>query len=123
MIPLSHKQRLQQLLDSLDEAPVECDGMSRLVLTVLHREAIPYTAYIGQIELDGNIMRPHLWVESEGFRIDYRSRMWFNGDERLAHGVFEIEEGQGRYDGLPCSLAPLSDFLFDILQEKIPALG
>lgn len=122
MTRTSQKQRLQQLLNPLDGAPVECDGMSRLVLTVLHRERIPYQAYFGQILLDGKAMRPHFWIESQGFRIDYRSRMWFKGDERLAHGVFEPHEGQGHYVGHTCVLEPLSDKVFEVLRMPIPSL-
>ncbi len=107
--------RLEMLLDPLDTAPVECDGMTRLVVTLLARNRLPYQAYVGTLTFEGGSIA-HFWVESEHLRIDYRARMWFNGDKRLNHGVFEIKDSLDVYEGHPCSIEPLSDVLFKILR-------
>jgi hypothetical protein len=83
---MNHPQ-LKNLLDDLDTAKVECDAMSRLVVTRLAKQHIPYRAMLGQVELDGKVVKPHFWVEADGCVIDYRARQRLGGDERVPHGV------------------------------------
>jgi hypothetical protein len=40
--------RLQALLDPLAKSPVECDGMTQLVATVLAENGIAYQGYCGR---------------------------------------------------------------------------
>ena len=119
---------LQALLDPLAKSPVECDGMTRLVATVLAENGIAYQGYCGRISVGNRTMAPHFWIEVGPWRIDYRSKMWFPGENGIQEGVFlanqgEITRGNGtdtRYDGIAVDIAPLPRFLFDVLQ--IPML-
>lgn len=119
--------RLQTLLDPLAKAPVECDGMSRLVATVLAEIGIAYQGYRGRLSSGSQTMAPHFWIEVGPWRIDYRSRLWFPDDNGIQEGVFlanqgEITRGDGtdtRYDGIAVDIAPLPRFLFDVLQVQI----
>lgn len=43
-----NEPQLKDLLDDLDAAKVECDAMSRLVVTRLAKQRIPYRAMLGQ---------------------------------------------------------------------------
>ena len=71
-----NEPQLKDLLDDLDAAKVECDAMSRLVVTRLAKQHIPYRAMLGQVELDGKVVSPHFWVETCEWRKTCR---WIKG--------------------------------------------
>jgi hypothetical protein len=81
--------KLQAWLDPLDAAPVECDGMCRLISAVLSANDIEHEVIAGILS-DRNGAAPemtHFWVElPNGYTIDYRARMWMG--EEAQHGVF-----------------------------------
>lgn len=106
--------QLKNLLDDLDAAKVECDAMSRLVVTRLARQHIPYQAMLGQVELDGKVLSPHFWVEADGCVIDYRARQRLGGDERAPHGVVPREAVQAHYAGHRVVIDPLPDYLYEV---------
>jgi len=109
-----NQPQLQELLDDLDAAKVECDAMSRLVVTRLARQHIPYRAMQGQVELDGKVVAPHSWVEADGCVIDYRARQRLGGDQRVPHGVVPRDAVQARYEGHEVSIDPLPDYLYEV---------
>jgi hypothetical protein len=123
----SDQADLQALLEPLAKSPVECDGMTRLVATVLAENGIAYQGFCGRISVGNRTMTPHFWIEVGPWRIDYRSKMWFPGENGIQEGVFlanqgEITCGNGtdtRYDGIAVDIAPLPRFLFDVLQVPI----
>jgi len=115
------QQRLEALLSHLDDKPVECDGMSSLVATLLHRNGINYQGMCGQIipkHLGSPI--PHVWIEVGGLVVDYRARMWMGNEQEVPHGVFPKTDYPDLYRGNPVGIEPLPDFLFEILQIPFP---
>ncbi|HGM5155072.1 TPA: hypothetical protein ACKP0X_003768 [Pseudomonas aeruginosa] len=113
--------QLASLLADLDSAAVECDGMSRLVATRLHRAGIDYTPFEGSFEFKGRVVHPHFWIEVGDLVIDYRARMWLRDDPEVAYGVFPRDSIEGRYKGRVCnSILPLSKLLEQILSMPLP---
>ena len=115
------QQRLTALLSHLEDKPVECDGMSSLVATVLHRNGIEYQGMCGQIvpkHLGSPI--PHVWIEGGGLVVDFRARMWMGDEPSVPHGVFAKSDHPGLYRGNSVEIQPLPDFLFQILQVPFP---
>lgn len=115
------QQRLEALLSHLDDKPVECDGMSSLVATLLHRNGIAYQGMCGQIvpkQLGSPI--PHVWVEVGELVVDFRARMWMGDLPDVPHGVFLKADHPDLYRGNPVEIEPLPDFLFQILQIPFP---
>ena len=116
---------LRELLDELDEANAECDGVTRLVSTVLARNDVEHQVYAGGIlrssETGGKdlLMDRHFWVECGALRIDYRARMWLGDDDCVPHGVHSPDQYPLiAYAGKPVYMEPLSDPLFSIILNK-----
>ncbi|WP_448131373.1 hypothetical protein [Stutzerimonas chloritidismutans] len=109
-----NEPQLKDLLDDLDAAKVECDAMSRLVVTRLAKQHIPYRAMLGQVELDGKVVSPHFWVETDGCVIDYRARQRLGGDQRVPHGVVAREAVKAHYQGRQVIIDPLPDYLYEV---------
>lgn len=109
------KETLEKLLTDLDNAPVECDGMASLIATVLTGHGIAYQAMVGEIETKGGLTIPHMWIEVEGWVIDFRARMWRGNHPDVPHGVFPKKSYEAHYQGFPIALQALPPFLFEIL--------
>ncbi|MDH0496876.1 hypothetical protein [Stutzerimonas stutzeri] len=109
-----NEPQLKDLLDDLDAAKVECDAMSRLVVTRLAKQRIPYRAMLGQVELDGKVVAPHFWVEADGCVIDYRARQRLGGNQRVPHGVVPREAVKAHYQGQQVVIDPLPDYLYEV---------
>lgn len=106
---------LRRLLDPLDHAAVECDGMARLVCTVLAEHGIEHTAFVGELRLNERVVRPHYWIEVGEFLIDYRARMWLGEGGEVPHGVCLKSELSAQYQGESCDIAPMPPALFRFL--------
>lgn len=114
--------KLSSLLDPLDTAPVECDGMSSLVATLLTQQGIQYQGMAGAIQPAGHSgVIPHFWIEVGDLVIDYRARMWLGDKPDIPHGVFIKADHAQRYQGTPVQLDPLPDFIFQMLKMPFPA--
>lgn len=89
-------EELDLILSELDDAPLQCNGVSFAVSAALNRAGILHRIYLGHVQ-DKNtrsIVTPHLWVAlDDGWVIDYRLRMWLGDEDSVPHGVFH-----------PCSL-------------------
>ncbi len=107
---------LRALLDPLDAAPVECDGMARLVVTRLVEAGIEHRAFLGWLALGERVVQPHFWVEVGPWRIDYRAAMWLGGGPDVPHGIVPLD-GPCQYVGRPIVLAPLPPALFELLSQ------
>jgi len=87
--------QLQTWLDALDSAPLECDGMTRLITTLLKKNGIEHTVMGGRLidrQNENSLEIPHFWIKlPSGHTIDYRARMWVG--EEAQHGVF-IKSGE-----------------------------
>jgi len=108
-------ERLRALLDPLDGADVECDGMARLVSTVLARERIEHRTFVGQLQLDGQTVRSHFWTEVGPLLIDYRARMWLGFRDDAPHGVCVKSDLAAQYQGEEFPLDPLPAHVFTLL--------
>lgn len=82
---------LSPVLDQLDRLPLECDGMTCLISALLSRADIAHTVGVGGIYHvpSGRNMAPLLWIDlADGYRVDYRVRMWFRNLDGIPHGIF-----------------------------------
>ena len=109
--------QLSNLLDDLDSAHLASDGMSRLVVTRLAEQRIPYQAMLGKVKLDGKVIYPHFWVEANGCVIDYRARPQLGDDTRAPHGVVPREQLEAQYEGQAIVIDPLPEYLFQLIKH------
>lgn len=103
---------LSPYLDPLDEKGrfLECDGMTRVISSILSRCHIAHTIQQGFISTSfGEIA--HFWIALEDeFLIDYRARMWLGHEPAVPHGVFKRDMYPGfNYSGM--SFSPDPSFL------------
>lgn len=88
-------EELEILLLALDDAPVECDGMTYAISHLLDRAGINHRCMMGHVQeqTTGSAVSPHLWIElGDDWIIDFRLRMWLGDDDRIPHGVFCRED-------------------------------
>ncbi|RRJ54939.1 hypothetical protein EHV15_35810 [Paenibacillus oralis] len=86
------KQNLQ-IFEMLDSLELECDGLSRVISSLLSSAGVSHRLFIGSVTTIGNKgMCPHLWIEVDDYVIDYRLRMWLGHDPSIPHGVFKKSE-------------------------------
>src|SRR5947207_4231395 len=72
---------LRDLLDVYSYCPLECDGLTRVLTTLLQRQNIAHTVYTGTVaHRVSSACIVHMWIEvctDEGRRvIDYRAQQW-----------------------------------------------
>lgn len=112
---------LERLVGHLANAPVECDGMARLVVTVLEKHNIPYQAMLGEIVPTGlTCSIPHFWVQVGDLIIDYRARMWLGESDQVPDGVVNLADFEHLYQGRPIHLEPLPAVMFEIMRAPFP---
>ncbi len=111
-----NQPQLKNLLDDLDSAKAASDGLSRLVVTRLAKQQIPYKVMLGTLELDGKVVSPHFWVEANDCVIDYRARQHL-GSSTAPHGVVVREGLKAHYEGQEVVIDPLPDYLFNLLNH------
>jgi len=105
-------QRVRELTVPYDSCPLECDGLTRVLHTVLATHLIPHEVVIGTIRLGKKVFEPHFWIQlPDGYIVDYRARMWLGPN--APHGVFR--RSNARYSGRPVLLEVLPKFLFEVL--------
>lgn len=100
--------QLELLTAFVDDLSLECDGVTRLLHLVLHRENIPHVCHVGYIRNTANneVYEPHFWIElyQSHLIIDYRLRMWKGetwGNVPVPHGVFSWRGLPYDYTGAP----------------------
>lgn len=112
---------IRALLDVYDRSLTECDGMTRVCHTVLTRENIPHVCMVGVLRYGAKRLPIHLWIDLlgnlEGYRVDYRGRLWLGHSPDVPHGVFRPEEFYkvSYQEATPRNLPLLSDRLFKSL--------
>ncbi|MDS1821550.1 hypothetical protein QX249_12830 [Vibrio parahaemolyticus] len=113
------KEALIEEITCLDSAPVECDGFSQLVVSALSRQNQEYKVFSGCVSTaNGEKFSPHLWVEWEGYIIDFRVRMWLGQDAQ--HGFLPKSDFEKLYDGEEIYMEPLEPFMEEILKTPFP---
>ena len=85
----SDHEELHAWLAPLNELPLECDGMTRVISALLTRDSIAHLVCTGFLEVNGQGRTPgHWWIElGEGWVCDWRARMWLDNAEAVPHGV------------------------------------
>lgn len=111
---------INRWLEQFDGFPLECDGMTRAISTLLHANHIEHEVHAGRIcstsEEQNGIN--HYWIQFEdGFIIDLRARMWMG--QQAPHGYFL----NGNVDVSYKSSGTVDNFtldpiLFEILTER-----
>lgn len=115
-------QELEAILQCLEDAPLECDGMTYALSFVLSRAGIKHQCKMGYVRdtQTGYCVTPHLWIElADGWFVDFRLRMWLGDDDRIPHGVFSAQDAKDfEYQGQPKGRAnTISDQVLDIMTE------
>ncbi len=115
---------LTELLAEYVNAPLECDGLTRVLHTVLHQEGIEHSCMVGSLTyVDRNEGAPlHFWITlPDGRFIDFRAHMWLGDSAGIPHGIFDPANfPQVVYRGEVVNLEILPQKLFDVLVGKFP---
>lgn len=89
---------IAQWLAQLDHLPLECDGMTNIISTLLHREGIKHQVCIGSLTIPAGTIPLHYWITLDKEIIDFRARMWLG--PTAPHGIFLPEPDQYDVAGL-----------------------
>lgn len=118
---------LHHSLVSVDSAPLECDGHTLMLSHALTEAKIPHIRLLGKVAVPGCdfVLSPHLWLQIEGFTVDYRLRMWislFCGPDKALmapHGIFSsLQYPDYQYEPLsPSPGKQLEPTLLDLITE------
>ena len=95
-------------LELLDALRLECDGMTRVVSSLLQRDGVAHSPMVGNLEVPsvGRIAQ-HYWIElGDGRRIDLRARMWLGDDPRVPHGIVLANHAHSHFTGRPIHFSP-----------------
>lgn len=115
---------IEQLLEPYINAPVECDGFTRLAHTALELAGIQHTCMVGIVaSLCGHRQSPiHFWIQlHDGRLIDYRARMWLGDETSVPHGVFALEAfPEWEYRGAEIDLPILNPVLARYMVMPLP---
>lgn len=86
-------QQLEQWLAQLDQLPLECDGLTRCISTLMQRDGIEHRVLVGSLAITGVGSIPHHWwiAMPDGTLCDFRARMWLGDDASVPHGLFVPE--------------------------------
>lgn len=118
MLPIE----LRELLSDLDAAPVECDGMARLITTRLQERGIDHQVMSGSVTLNGDVIPLHYWVMVGELTVDYRARMWLGDSPFVPHGIFRQDTCAARYEGEPVHMEALPPTLVSIMMIPMPSI-
>ncbi len=95
-LPSEQIDRLVMLLHALDALPLECDGLTRAISTLMQRDDVEHCIHVGRVQIEGVGTIPyHWWITlPDGRLCDLRARMWLGNDEHVPHGIFAPQEHQ-----------------------------
>lgn len=117
---------IHQLLAPYLQAPVECDGFTRLAHTALVNAGIEHKVLFGKVvSVDGTKELPiHFWIElPDGHVIDYKARMWLGNADDVPHGIFGSGAFPGwEYCGEAFEMSTLSPLMVLALMMPVPRL-
>ena len=109
---------IEEILEPFANAPVECDGMTRIIHSLLAIDKIKHHTYSGYITYEGKSVY-HWWIDKDGYRIDYRARMWLGNGIRIPHGIFRpIDYPYVEYNGVVIDIPVLNPAMFKILVDQ-----
>lgn len=120
--------RVRLLTEPYATSLLECDGLTRVLCTVLAKAGIASQAYGGIVThcQTGEQTPPHLWLAIETtqgrFLIDYRVRLWLlrnQNQQTIPHGVFQAQDYLTvQYEGEQVALLPLDERQFALLTGR-----
>lgn len=113
---------IRKLCDPYDASALECDGLTRVLHTILSQKGIDHVCCHGMVFYqDGQCIPLHFWIIVNNKILDYRLKMWLEGDN-IPNGLF-IPSDSLHYLGGQVELEILSDKLMSImLSEKYAKL-
>lgn len=115
---------LKELLSRYDACKLECDGLTRVITTVLGKEGIEHTCMVGSLThvLRNETVPLHFWIElADGRLVDYRAHHWLGEGDDIPHGIFDPRDyPHMAYQGQAIDLGILPQMLFDVLTEGAP---
>lgn len=116
----------ESTLHRLDALPLECDGLTRVMSTLLLRDGIDHRVMHGQLHIDTvGTVGIHWWITiADGRHLDFRARMWLGESVSVPHGAF-VPSATQRYtpssDLSPWAIA-LSPAVFEAMTGEQLAL-
>ncbi|PZD70825.1 hypothetical protein C1752_08967 [Acaryochloris thomasi RCC1774] len=102
--------------------------MTRLCHTVLSRESIEHSVYIGSCRVESQEIPLHFWIEllgeHKGYIVDYRLGMWMRDVViQVPHGIFKADTFRHvSYQGEAIDIPYLPEPLFQILSMSAPLI-
>jgi hypothetical protein len=109
--------QIERLIRGYDGCCLECDGMTRVIHTVLEENGIRHKVYRGSVtDVDTDDVIPlHFWIVLPNKHIiDYRAQMWLGSF--APHGIFDPEDEYSyEYDGRPVRMKVLDPRIFQML--------
>lgn len=113
-----------KLIDPFINAPVECDGFTRLAHSALANAGKRHRVMAGRlIAAGGGHQTPlHYWIELEcGSVIDYRAQMWLGPTPDVPHGIFNVDDfPRWKYEGHEVEMPTLPPALAELIATPIP---
>ncbi len=106
------------LLDSLS---LECDGLTRVVSTLLQNEGVAHRVKVGSLRVSNvGVIPIHWWITFPDGRIcDFRARMWLGTSASVPHGIFTPAPHSSHWyvpqHDVPLGEALLSPVIFEVL--------
>jgi hypothetical protein len=117
---------LEILLQEYDRTPTECDGCTRLISHGLAKAGVVHQVFQGVCnQFDGDrLVRsiPHYWIDLlDGFRVDYRLRMWMGQSDQIPHGIFVPSQYPNlKWIGEPFTFSVLPEAILKALTTPFP---
>lgn len=124
-------QQLEQWLAQFDRLPLECDGLTRCISTLMQRDGIEHRILVGSLDIPSvGTIDYHWWLAlPDGQLCDFRARMWLGEDPSVPHGLFipEAHHGYKVHDEMVPSKERLKPAIFTVLagepMERFVAFG
>jgi hypothetical protein len=113
----------EQIIVRYENAPLECDGMTRVLFSEFTRAGIAAEVYGGILEWRGSIVRPHYWIilPASGRLVDLRAHMWLGDDPAIPHGVFLPEQfPDAKYQGVRADWGTLHPTVVEMMCRPLP---
>lgn len=118
--------KLNNLLQAIENAPVECDGHTLMISSALNHAGISHQRMCGVVKNPKTYFElyPHFWIEIGEFTLDYRLRIWvelYSGgklSEGAPHGIFDARGLEYLYTSGSICPPPALDFnLLNIISD------
>lgn len=109
-----------------NQTHLECDGLSRILHSVLADEGVEHKVFVGAVRHcpTQREVPVHFWIDLDsGLRIDYRLQMWLRESSDIPHGIFNPKDFAAvRYEGEEVEIPILPKSLINILLMPFPVM-